>query len=310
MQLQIEQNGRRREITSTELFQLAASGAIFPKTRLWVDGKETTCDNVQGIVFGSRSIAPQASNVGSERAPSGSNDPRVIRTPYLDYYIGGGTTPYVICYLDAGRSVYSSAGGRVWMKGNVETSNNTQGGFFKALGRLASGETFFMSTYAARSDSQVAFATKLPGAIVARQLAAGESVVCQRGAFLAASPGVSLELFFQKKLTTGFFGGEGFFMQKLTGPGVVFLEIDGAPVEYDLQPGERVTCDTGALAWMDATCSVDVVFVKGIKNMLFGGEGVFDTVVTGPGRATFQSLSAAQTAGLLAPFVAKLLPAH
>jgi len=307
MLLQIEQNGGRREITSTELFQLASSGVIFPKTRLWVDGKETTCDNVQGISFNGRSTT-STSNIGSERAPGSVDDPRVVHTPFLDYYIGGGNTPYVICYLDSGRSVYSTSGGRVWMKGNVETSSNAQGGFLRSLGRMVNGETFFMSTYAARSSSEIAFASKIPGAIVARQLAAGESVVCQRGSFLAASPGVVLETFFQKKLTTGFFGGEGFIMQKLTGPGVVFLEIDGAPVEYNLRSGEQITCDTGALAWMDASCSVDVVFVKGIKNMLFGGEGIFDTVVTGPGRATFQSLSVAQTAGVLAPFVAKLIP--
>ncbi len=304
MVIQVEWNGLRKTITSKDLFRLAAEGALGPKSRLWIDGKETTCDNVNGIVFKDGSTGG-----GDPRdSQSSANVAKLVRTPYLDYAIGGGGTPYVVVYLDAGRSVYSSAGGRVWLKGNIETQNNMKGGFWKSLGRMAAGESLFMSQYVANGPGEIAFATKLPGAIVAKELNAGESLICQRGAFLAASQGVQVEIFFQKRIGAGLFGGEGFIMQKVTGPGVVFLELDGSPYEYDLQPGERLTCDTGALAWMDSSCSIDVVVVSGLKNMIFGGEGLFDTVVTGPGKVTLQSMSITQTAGVLAPIVARLIP--
>lgn len=317
MEIQVDVNGVRKTVTSTELFQLAATGQIFPQTRLWVDGKETTCDNVSGIRF--KSNAGAAAYGNSAYGNSGANNTYanntnaqnalpIVHTPFLDYKIGGGSTPYVICYLDAGRTVFSSNGGRVWMKGAIETQTSAQGGFLKSLGRWASGESIFMSIYKANGPSEIAFATKMPGCIVARQLAAGESLVCQKGAFLAATSGVDIKIFFQKRVGAALFGGEGFVMQQITGPGVVFLELDGAAYEYDLQAGEKVTCDTGALAWADATCSIDIVTVKGLKNMLLGGEGVFDTVITGPGKATFQSMSLSSTAGVLAPIVARMIP--
>lgn len=306
MTIQINLNGVRREVTPAELFQYAQRGVIGPKTQLWLDGKETTCDNVQGIRFGGSNN--QSTNVPSSNNASPSvRNGEIVQTPFLSYSIGGGSTPFVICYLDAGRSIYSSNGGRVWMKGAIETQTNAQGGFLKSLGRWASGESLFMSVYNAKGPSEIAFATKMPGHIVAKTLSAGESLICQRGAFLAATQGVSLDVFFQKKLGAGFFGGEGFIMQRITGPGVVFLELDGAPYEYNLKPGEQVTCDTGALAWMDSTCSIDVVTVAGLKNIVFGGEGLFDTVITGPGKVTFQSMSVSQMAGVLAPFLARLI---
>ena len=289
MTLEIEINGVRKTLTKDELFQYAAQGAIGPETRLWVDGNETKCGAVDGIKFG---------NAGS----SPTSNEAIVQTPFLSYKIGGGSTPYVVCYLEAGRAVYSPAGGRVWMKGSITTQTQA-GKFLRGLGRALSGETFFLSAYEAEGPSEIAFATKMPGKIIAKELAQGESFVCQRGAFLAATPGVTLDIFFQKRLGAGFFGGEGFIMQKVSGPGVVFLEIAGSAYEYDLDPGEQVTCDTGAIAWMESTCSIDVVFVKGLKNTLFGGEGLFDTVVTGPGKATFQSTSVSAFAKILAPFL-------
>ena len=290
MTLEIEINGVRKNVTKEELFQYAAQGAISPETPLWVDGKEAKCGAVKGITFGqTTSVLPP-------------DKPTVVQTRFLDYKISGGSTPYLICYLDAGRSVFSSAGGRVWMKGPIATETKA-GGFFKGLGRAIGGESFFTSVYRANGPSEIAFAAKMPGMIVAKELAHGESLVCQRGAFLAATPGVTLEIFFQKKIAAGLFGGEGFVMQKVSGPGVVFLEIAGAAHEYELQPGEQVTCDTGALAWMESSCSVDIVVVKGLKNMFFGGEGFFDTVITGPGKATFQSMSVSAFAQVLAPLL-------
>ncbi|MBQ9873331.1 MAG: AIM24 family protein [Thermoguttaceae bacterium] len=304
--MQVEINGARKAITSAQLFQMAASGEIGPKTRLWLDGKETTCDNVSGIRFGApRAASPPKNDAYSENSPRveravSRKDPRVVKTQFLDYYIGGGSTPYVVCFLDPGRSVYSSNGGRVWLRGPIETQTSAEGGLFRSLGRLAHGESFFISKYVAQGPAEIAFSTKCPGAIVPKVLAAGESLVCQKGAFLAATPGVNLSLFFQKSLGAGFFAGEGFIMQKVEGPGVVFLELDGAAYEYDLAAGEQITCDTGALAWADATCSVDVVWVKGLKNMFLGGEGFFDTVITGPGKVTLQSTSLQQLATAVA----------
>ena len=324
MILEIEQNGSRRAITSVELFEMAAQGKLQSESKLWVDGVETFCGNVKDIVFGPpaflktptvppvASVSPNAPVSPAGAAPqtpsAALNDNATlrqnarVRTPYVDYLIGGGSTPYLICYLEAGRSVYSTTGGRVWMKGPIETQNNAQGGFLKSLGRIASGESFFMSSYRASGPAEVAFSTNHPGVIVARELNAGESVVCQRGAFLAATPGVELSVFYQKKIRVGFFGGEGFIMQRATGPGVVFLELAGAAVTYELAPGEKMTCDTGSLAWMDHTCSIDIEVVKGVKNIVFGGEGLFNTIVTGPGRVTFQSMSIPGLAGELAPF--------
>ena len=314
MKIEIEYQGRRQEVSSEELYGLAASGEIQPSTRLWLDGRETNCGNVKGIVFGApqRTTAPVPNGVPvpnvATNSSTGPQQNRRVSTPFLDYVIAGGSTPYVVCYLGAGQATVSPSGGRVWMKGMIETETNAQGGFLKSLGRMVTGETFFLSRYVASGPSEIAFATKMPGAIVPYVLSAGESLICQRGAFLAASPGVELSVFWQKKFGTGLFGGDGFVMQRATGPGIVFLEIDGAAFEYNLAAGEQVICDTGAVAWMDSTCTLDVQMVQGMKNILFGGEGLFNTVVTGPGKVTLQSMSLFGTASLLAPIIARLMP--
>jgi uncharacterized protein (AIM24 family) len=314
MNIEIEYQGRRQSVTLAELFQLAADGELQPSSRLWIDGKETNCGNVKGIVFG----APQTTTVpvpNAGAAPgvatyssTGPQQNRRVSTPFLDYLIAGGSTPYVMCYLNAGQATVSPSGGRVWMKGMIETQTNATGGFLKSLGRMVAGETFFLSRYVASGPAEIAFATKMPGMIVPRVLAAGESVICQRGAFLASSPGVELSIFWQKKIGAGLFGGDGFIMQRATGPGVVFLELDGAAFEYDLAAGEQVICDTGAVAWMDPSCSLDIQMVKGVKNILFGGEGLFNTIVTGPGKVTLQSMSLFGTASKLAPLIYRLIP--
>ncbi|MBR3843597.1 MAG: AIM24 family protein, partial [Christensenellaceae bacterium] len=143
------------------------------------------------------------------------------------------------------------------------------------------------------------FASSFPGRILVRELKAGESIICQKSAFLAATSGVDVSIYFQKRLASGFFSGEGFIMQKLTGPGLVFLELDGHVVEYDLAPGERITCDTGVLAVMSQSCTMSVEMVKGLKNMIFGREGLFDTVITGPGKVYLQSMTKAHLAAVL-----------
>ena len=220
----------------------------------------------------------------------------------MQYNIVGGSLPAVIIQLSPGETIVSEVGGRTWARGPVLTETKG-GGVGKAFGRILSGENLFLSHYTAQGPAEIAFSSSFPGRIVARVLGPGESVICQKSAFLCASLGVELSVHFQKKLASGMFGGEGFIMQKVTGPGLVFFELDGYCPEYDLAPGERLVCDTGVLAMMDATCQMDVQMVKGVKNVLFGGEGVIDTVVTGPGKVYLQTMSVPKLAKLIIPFI-------
>lgn len=221
----------------------------------------------------------------------------------MNYTIEGGSLPVLICKLNAGESILSQAGGRTWMKGNITTDNTTEGGVKKGLGRMLSGEKLFMSRYTANGDCEIAFASSFPGTIVARELGKGESLICQKKAFLASTEEVELSMHLQKKVGKGLFGGEGFVMQKVTGPGMVFLEFDGHCVEYDLAPGERMVCDTGVVAAMEETCGYEIQSIKGLKNIIFGGEGLFETVVTGRGKVWLQSMTIEQLASLIVPYI-------
>ena len=221
----------------------------------------------------------------------------------MDYKIVGGSLPAVVIHLNAGETIVSESGGRTWMKGDVQTESKSEGGLKKMLGRALSGESLFMSRYTARGDAEIGFSSSFPGSIIARELGPGQSIICQKSAFLCATAGVELSIHFQKKMGSGFFGGEGFIMQKVTGPGTVFLEVDGYCHEYELAAGEKVVCDTGVVAIMDASCQMDIQMVKGVKNMLFGSEGLFDTVVTGPGKVYLQTMTVNKLADLMAPFL-------
>ena len=218
----------------------------------------------------------------------------------MRYEIKGEPTPVVICQLSPGESMITERGSMVWMSSNMEMETSA-GGLGKAFGRLFSGESIFQNIYTAR-DGQglIAFASSFPGAIRAVEITPDHPVIVQKSAFLAAEQGVELSVFFQKKLGAGFFGGEGFIMQQLSGRGMAFLEIDGYGVEYDLGPGQQMIVDTGNLAMMDATCSMDIQMVKGVKNVLFGGEGLFNTVVTGPGKIVLQTMPISALAGAVA----------
>ncbi|MEL7610716.1 MAG: TIGR00266 family protein [Bacillota bacterium] len=221
----------------------------------------------------------------------------------MRYTIEGGALPVVIVQLEPGETLISEVGGRTWSRGPVVTETKAEGGVGKSLGRMFMGESLFMSRYTAQGPAEIAFASSFPGRIVARELKPGESIICQKSSFLAATHGVELAVHFRKKLGAGLFGGEGFIMQRVTGPGLVFLELDGHCVEYTLAAGEQIVCDTGVLALMDMTCQMDVQMVKGVGNVLFGGEGLFDTVVTGPGKVYLQSMTIAQLAKLMIPFL-------
>ena len=221
----------------------------------------------------------------------------------MEYKIQGETTPVVICQISPGESMVTEKGSMVWMTPNMEMETSA-GGLGKAFGRMFSGESIFQNIYTARDGSgMIAFASSFPGSIRAVEITPDRPVVVQKTAFLAAQREVDLSVFFQKKLGAGFFGGEGFIMQKLSGRGTAFLEIDGDAVEYDLGPGQQMIVDTGNLAVMDATCSIDIQSVKGVKNAIFGGEGLFNTVVTGPGRITLQTMPMSGFVAAISPFL-------
>jgi uncharacterized protein (TIGR00266 family) len=221
----------------------------------------------------------------------------------MKYFIEGGDLPYVKVLLEPGEAMISEAGGRTWAKGDYVTETTSEGGVGKALGRMFAGESLFLSKYTAQGPVEMAFASSFPGSIMAVELAPGQSIIAQKSAFLCATYGVDLAIHFQKRAGAGFFGGEGFIMQRITGPGLVFFEIDGNVVNYNLQAGERLVCDTGVLALMDPSCTMDIQMVKGMKNVFFGGEGLFDTTVTGPGRVVLQSMTKSGLAKMLAPFI-------
>ena len=208
----------------------------------------------------------------------------------MRYQIQGEPMPVVICDLASGETLVSEAGAMAWMSSNMKMETSG-GGVGKMLGRMFSGETVFQNLYTAQGgQGMIAFASSFPGSIRAVEIGPGREVVIQKKAFLASEKSVTLSTFFQKKIGSGLFGGEGFIMQKLSGSGTAFLEIDGSAVEYDLAPGQQIVVQTGSLAMMDATCQMDIQTVKGVKNMVFGGEGLFNTIVTGPGRIVLQTM--------------------
>ena len=221
----------------------------------------------------------------------------------MRYNITGEPMPVVICDLNANEAMITEKGSMVWMSPNMEMQTSA-GGIGKAVGRMFSGESMFQNIYTARGGhGMIAVASSFPGSIRAVDITPDRPVVVQKSGFLASEQGVELSIFFQKKGMAGFFGGEGFIMQKLSGYGTAFLEIDGSAVEYDLQPGQQIIVDTGNLAMIDATCSVDVQTVKGVKNVLFGGEGLFNTVVTGPGRVVLQTMPISNFASSIASMI-------
>lgn len=220
----------------------------------------------------------------------------------MKYNIQGEPMPVVICHLEAGESMITERGSMVWMSANMRMETKA-GGLGKALGRMFGGESIFQNTYTAEGGpGMIAFASSFPGAIRAVEITPNMPVIAQKSAFLAATPGVDLSIHFQKKVGAGFFGGEGFIMQKLSGSGTAFLEIDGSTVEYDLERGQSMIVDTGYLAAMDDTCTMEIVSVPGVKNKLFGGEGLFNTVVHGPGHIILQSMPISAVASCLSPF--------
>ena len=222
----------------------------------------------------------------------------------IRYEIEGGNLPVVICYPEAGQTLCTESGAMSWMSPNMKMDTNSGGGLKKAFGRLLSGESIFMNEYTAQGGTgMIAFASSFPGSIIPYQASEGNGIVVQKRGFLAMEKGLDLSVFFQKKLGRGFFGGEGFIMQRITGYGMVFLEIDGYCKEYNLGVGESIIVDTGYLAAMSDTCTMDIQPVQGAKNIFFGGEGLFHTRITGPGKVYIQSMPVINTAQALSPYL-------
>ena len=217
----------------------------------------------------------------------------------MNYEIIGGNLPAVICHMKQGQQIICESGGMSWMD-DAFKMETTGGGVGKVFGRMFSGETLFRNIYTANRDGDIAFASSFPGEIIAVEVTPGHPVIAQKHAFLACDPTIETSVFFQKKMKTGIFGGEGFIMQKFEGNGVVLLEVDGSTKEYTLSEGQRMYMETGHLVIMDGTCKMDVEMIKGAKNIFLGGEGLFNTVVTGPGRIVLQTMPIEKTAQLLA----------
>lgn len=221
----------------------------------------------------------------------------------MRYEIKGETLPVVICYLEDGEKMVTEGGGMSWMTPNMQMETTTNGGIGKALGRMFSGEKMFQNIYTAKGAGMIAFASSFPGSIRAFEIAPGQEMIFQKSAFLAGESGVTLSVHFNKKVGSGLFGGEGFILQKASGSGIVFAEFDGHVIEYELQKGEQIVVDTGHLAAMTAGCSIDIQTVPGVKNKFLGGEGLFNTVITGPGHVWLQTMPIPNVAGILRPYL-------
>ncbi len=220
----------------------------------------------------------------------------------MRYEIKGEPMPVALVYLEGGESVMCQKGAMSWMTPNMKMATGT-GGIGKAFSKMFSGESMFQNTYTAEGGpGMIAFASSVPGSIIPFDIGQGDMIV-QKGGYLASEPSVEFSVAFQKKLGAGFFGGEGFIMQRLHGKGIALVEIDGYVVEYDLQACQQMLIDTGYLAAMTGTCTMDIQTVKGVGNVLFGGEGLFNTVVTGPGKIYLQTMPISQLAGAVASVI-------
>ncbi len=221
----------------------------------------------------------------------------------MKYEIQGSPFPAAVCFPEDGQSVRCQRGAMAWMSPNMEMTTKG-GGIGKMFGKMVTGESMFENIYTARGgQGLISFTTGVPGTIIPFELNGSNSIIAQKSSFLACDDAVNMEVSFQKKLGAGFFGGEGFIMQKFTGVGTVLLEADGSIIEYDLAPGQSMICGTGALCAMESTVQMDIETVKGLGNMLAGGEGFFNTKLTGPGHIWLQTMPVFDLAGAIAPYI-------
>lgn len=220
----------------------------------------------------------------------------------MQYEIKGGNFPVVVCQLEKGEKMITEKGSMVWMSPVMEMET-VGGGLGKMFSKAFSGESMFQNIYTAKANGMIAFGSSFPGKIMPLEVAPGREFILQKTAFLASEAGVELSVHFNKKIGAGFFGGEGFIMQKLSGNGTAFVEVDGELVEYTLAPGQQMIIDTGNVLGFEQTVSIDIQQVKGLKNKMLGGEGFFNTVLTGPGKIWLQTMPISNVAGAIQPFI-------
>jgi len=221
----------------------------------------------------------------------------------MRYEIKGGDYPVVICNLENGERMITEKGSMVWMSPNMQMETHG-GGLGRMFAKAFSGESMFQNIYTAKGGpGMIAFGSSFPGQIKPITIGPGQEMILQKSAFLAAEAGVALSVHFNKKLGAGFFGGEGFIMQRLSGNGTAFVEIDGDLIEYDLKPGQKIIVDTGYVAGFEPSVQMDIQQVPGVKNALLGGEGLFNTVLTGPGRIWLQTMPIYHVAASIRPYI-------
>ncbi len=220
----------------------------------------------------------------------------------MQYELKGGAFPVVVCQLRDGEQMITEKGSMVWMSPNIDMRTEG-GGLGKMFSKAFSGESMFQNIYTARGDGMIAFGSSFPGKIMPVEVTMGRDLIFQKSAFLASESAVQLSVHFNKKAGAGFFGGEGFIMQKLQGSGIAFIEVDGELVEYDLGPGQQIVVDTGNVLGFESTVSIDIQQVKGVKNKLLGGEGFFNTILTGPGKIWLQTMPISAVAGAIAGYI-------
>ena len=222
----------------------------------------------------------------------------------MQYKISGTLMESVDIHLKAGESIFSESGGMAWMRGAFEMDTSTRGGLGAGLGRMLAGESLFLTTYTCKSpDGLITFTPEVPGKVIAMPLETNQSLICQKDSFMCAEEAVKLEMHFRKKLGAGLFGGEGFILQKITGPGTAFLEIPGEVRKLALAAGEQIQVDPGHIACFEPSVEYDITAVKGLKNVLFSGEGLFLATLKGPGTVWLQSLPLSNLAMKLAKYM-------
>lgn len=225
----------------------------------------------------------------------------------MQHEIIGSTMQALVVKLEPGEQVYTESGAMAWMSDSVQMESGFRGGLMGTVGRWFAGESLTMTTFTAgRRAGEVAFATAVPGKVVPVAMSPARGIICQAGSFLCAQPGVEMKIHIKRKIFTGLFGGEGFILERLSGKGMAFFEVDGEVVEKVLAPGERLLVDTGHIAMFEESVRFDITTVKGVKNWLFGGEGLFLATLEGPGRVWLQTMPFVN----LAAQIAAVLPAR
>jgi len=218
----------------------------------------------------------------------------------MEFTIHGSVMQALEITLQQGESIFTESGGMAWMSDGIGMKTSSRGGLGKAVGRMLAGESFFMTTYTCQApQGMITFTPESPGKIIPVPLKAGHSIIAQKDAFMCAEESVELAMHFRKRLGTGLFGGEGFILQKLTGPGTAFIEIAGEMQMIDLQAGQKLKIDPGHIAMYEPTCDYDVEMVKGVMNWLGGGEGLFLATIKGPGKVWLQTMPLSNLASKL-----------